>query len=183
MFTCTGYDISVTHVRVDNADVWNNGSNTAQLAYLRQDTITDSKTNYPSSHAVVEYAEPKKGEWVLKGTMTDPNGIDVDLTGCTELIIKGDAVATGNVHLATNKGSLCNNAFTTSIRVVYAKWVDGLFGIDNIFAKRNSAVTSNIGDNLSAFANTSGWKVNQISRVYLNTPSNITSCNIEIYAR
>lgn len=125
--------------------------------------------------------------WVLKGTMTDPNGINVDFSGCTEFIVKGFVTATAvTSSFASQSKNMIYNCTTAGGRVICAHFADFAFGITPLFAKSEGSsggTATNLASTLTAYLDMSGSKVSEINRLRFTTPSNITTCNIEIYAR
>lgn len=131
-------------------------------------------------------AEPKKGEWVLKGTITDGmSGVNVDMTGCTEMLIYGTASATGNCSINANSGgfTLIDGIIGNGDRRFYAKFETALFGMEAVSCKYISNLTGTyIPSNGSAYSRTN-ITVDTIDRINVTNYTNITSCDIKIYAR
>lgn len=152
---------------------------------------TDLSKYLLKTEAEAQY-KPKEKEWVLKGTLTTEykdSGVNVDLSGCTEMIIKGTGVATGNTNIysydnVNGNRFLVYNAFTTSRKSVLCKFANAFFGLENIYTKYGSAETLiTIADNGAGYSWCDGRNLQNINRIMFSIPSNIISCNIEIYAR
>lgn len=124
--------------------------------------------------------------WVLKGTMTTSREVEVDLTGCTELCILGDAEVTGETNLFGTGKRLVSNAFTPTYRFLYARFADSAFGYDCTVIKKYTtprmlyAYDECDGHGYCWF---DGTKISDIRAIYFNVPANVTSCDIKIYAR
>lgn len=129
---------------------------------------------------------PKK-EWQLKGTITDSNkdnGITVDLTGCTELILYGYAEVTENTSIRFNNNNVLNNIFTTSRKAGYASFKDNGFALECIAAAQvanYSTKTMLSGTNIAYV-----WvdkRLSDINNIRFARSETVTSCDIKIYAR
>ena len=162
------------------------------LNYAVKATLTDSKriTMTDAEKAVACQtigAEPKKGEWVLKGTMTlDRLSVNVDLTGCTEMIIVGTGSATSDTLIETNGGNnLIYAPISSSNRKFYARFVDGYFGYECIFAGRHSNQAGNfVSSGLTTYSSVNGTKISNVNKLLFGYGAeNVTECNIQIYAR
>jgi len=91
-------------------------------------------------------AERKKGEWVLKGTIVDGNGVTVDLTSCTELMCIGTTVGTSAAHTTINgiSISLVNDTVRNGVRAFMFKAITENENIVVDYAKyANSATIEN----------------------------------------
>lgn len=138
-------------------------------------------------------AEKAKGEWVQKGTITEPTQrLTVDLTGCTELIIKAVGVATGDSNMtAAGSNGLVYRIFTSSIKSGYYHIVDSLDGYETIVAKTGGAERSSFSelsylymDNVNGgYCCFKGVHIADLTQLYLTNTANVVSCNIEIWAR
>lgn len=134
-------------------------------------------------HGIVEPEKP----WVLKGMITNENkdgGCAVDLSGCEELIIKGSAVSSVNNNLYANSTQIIYQAFTSSRKACYGYWRDSLFGFDCIVCKGETNQTPiNFSTNIIGYSQVNGRKVSDLNIFKLGDSTNVTECNIEIYAR
>lgn len=126
--------------------------------------------------------------WVLKGTLTTENkasGVNVDLSGCTELLVKSDVTGSTSTKLTV----VINNVWNALIDAIsangrktgYARFSDCQFGIEPITSCFGSDNT-NIYQYMSG-AFLSSQKVSNISRIVFGNASVITSCTVEIYGR
>lgn len=132
---------------------------------------------------------PEK-EWVLKGTITTAEkdtGVNVDLSGCSELAILGSTEATGTVSLyARINGSvngLINGVSASGSRSLIAMFNDTAFGYFGTgkYTSTPNANAYNIA--LNCYAVSRGSKIEEITRIYFSAPGTITDCNLSIYAR
>lgn len=155
----------------------------------RIDTIIGNETNtakYPSAKAIFDYAEPKKGDWVLKGTLTTENkenGVNVDLTGCTEVFIKGDSTGTGDVYLFADNTYLMMGVARNGYRKTIIKLKNFFTGYEVEYAKTSNTDTVFIGTSAVGYNDLTGKKVSDIKKFKFGAPSVVTECNLEIYAR
>lgn len=122
------------------------------------------------------------GEWVLKGTIDGGNDLSVDLTDCTEFVIKGNAKSlTGNVLLICNISTLIYNLATTTNREFYASWRNGPNTIEAIRACTGGASAYGVALTNYTFPNKS---ISDITKISWATPNDIDSVtHIEIWAR
>ena len=155
--------------------------------------ITPSNLEYAVKSVGDDIYEPKKGDFELKGVLEDPNAkLLLDLSGCTELIIKGDAVPTGSAALVVS----CNNgkadklilasAFNTNRLHIYNCYVDSYFGVDNIISKYSSSSASTsltMADNGTGYVILDGTKIANLNGLVIKNGQNLTSCSIEVWAR
>lgn len=132
-------------------------------------------------------AEPQKGGWVFKGTLNTENkdtGVNVDLSGYTELCIKGWCEGTASVALSTNITWIIPTiAANGNHRVWYAEFKTTDFGMTNVIAKYIDGNYKVMSSNAGGYAWIDGKTIADINRINFNTPQYITDCNIEIYAR
>lgn len=132
-------------------------------------------------------AEPAKGAWALKGTLSTDNkdvGVSVDLTGCTELIISGYTVGTGDSILQSNNASLMYQFAKNGERSSYLHYVDSPLGIEPIAAKYFDTKTNKYpSSNASVYAWLDDVHIASINRIFFSSPQNVTECEVSIYAR
>lgn len=179
------------YIYVLSSGKWGNGVDPLQATTYKKNSIIgneESTAFYPTTKAVFDYAEPKKGEWVLKGTLTTENkdtGVNVDLTGCTELTIYGSCDCTGNsaINCRDEGGSfsLTGSVFTSSSKYIIVSsetTVYGIGGIKSAYGTSSTRTTTGV----QAY-NILNRSIGAITSINLSAPANITSCNIEIYAR
>ena len=194
IFISTNGENTNYYVRLSNRDAWTSSISVTQLISYRVQEIksTSASTQYPSAKAVYEYAEPKKGDWVLKGAIVgDENdrgnidtGVYVDLSGCTELVVKGYAVGTGSSLLNHKPGNnaIINGIFVNGTRTFFAHAYDVFGGYKFDYAKYIGSRGNYISSTLSTY-DFLDESVSSIKQFYVNTPSVVTECNVEIYAR
>lgn len=135
-------------------------------------------------------------DWVLKGTIAGTaddrgnidTGVNVDMTGCTELLIKGTGIATAtcSIRAQFSNGSLVYGGLTTSRKAFVGLWENSNLGILNIMCKGSpSDAGIIIADNISGYCIFNGNKISDITKItFCDTEyTNVTSCTINIYAR
>lgn len=125
-------------------------------------------------------------EWQLKGTLTTDNkdvGVNVDLSGCTELFIMGDVTGTGNSSLRTRDAALAYNVVTNGTRSIFLSFADFQFGFYPIIQKVQSGTVVYGATNVSSYVRKDGTHIKDLKIIKFDNPQFVTSCNIEIYAR
>lgn len=125
-------------------------------------------------------------EWVLKGTLTTENkdyGVSVDLTGSTEIAVYGVVVATGNSHLRGNDLSMIAMMAANGTRKYYAEFCDTMFGFAGKIGNYNTSDVDALNQTATLFSQTGGVHIKDITSISFITPSVVTTCNIQIYAR
>lgn len=168
------------------------------LPYAVKSAMT-STTDAAWSSAEQASARQRLGidrDWVLKGTIAGTagdrgnidTGVNVDMTGCTELLIKGAGIATAtcSIRAQFSNGSLVYGCFTTSRKAFVGLWENSNLGILNIMCKGSpSDAGIVIADNISGYCIFNENKISDITKItFCDTEyTNVTSCTINIYAR
>jgi len=133
------------------------------------------------------YRKPTDG-WVLKGTITSDNmttGVTVDMSGCAEMIIVGWTIGSGNSTLTTNITSLMYQNAINGTRYSMLYFSDTLTGIHPYISKYNDGTTeytSPLASNALVYTWIDGHHIRDITSIRFSN-SNVTSCDIKIYAR
>lgn len=150
---------------------------------ISDEQIQDAVDNYLEEHPVVEK------EWVLKGTITTAEkdtGVDVDLSGCTELVITGYTDSTSSMNLrgiADGKVyDLIGSVTVSGGRSLFVMYEDTGFGIFGN-GKYATSTTATAYSGIITCYMVSGVSVADFTKIYYVVPVNITDCNLKIYAR
>ena len=125
------------------------------------------------------------GAWVLKGTLNTAlihTGIDVDLTGCSEICLITDITGTGTGTIALNHNNLINNLIANGRRYGFVKFVDEAIGLTPIIG-RYSPFSSDVLQYDAPSAIKRDLKVSDVTRVDIPLSDFVTECDIKIYAR
>ena len=140
-------------------------------------------------------AEPKKGEWVLKGTIagdeTNRGNIDtrllVDMTGCTEIIIEGWIVATNNVLLSMlpPQSGIVNGIGVNGTRYSKTYIIETGNGMSTLYSKSSNAKEPSYITNVLTTYDYINIKPSDITAFVFEGPyrTNVVSCDLKIYAR
>lgn len=123
--------------------------------------------------------------WVLVATMTSADAINVDLSAYSELIIHAYVAGTGNSTLRSDAGTLIDVICSNGKRTTYARYDDGPLGYECIHAEyAGGSSKQSFATGLSnGYTRMDGYYIKNIHSFYFGTPANITSCDINIYAR
>lgn len=126
-------------------------------------------------------------EWELKGVINTENKdsrVTVDLSGCSELLIRGTIDATGTSNLNCDYGGMLYQLARNGQSVMIAKWTDGFLGMEPSYCmyratnSKTSALTS------SGYAYFMQAKtIASINYFEFAYPNVITTCEVEIYAK
>lgn len=151
---------------------------------LCSDSASEALTSSQQNKALARLnAEKAKGEWVLKGTITDGSGCIVDLSGCTELLIDGNTVGTAATNLNTIVGGSQKTLLSISVngtRYYYLRFDYNGKDIEPVVARYGN--DDNLSGNISAFV-IKGKKVSEITTFKFGNSASITSVDLKIYAR
>ena len=136
--------------------------------------------------------EPKKGEWTLKGTLTTENkdtGVNVDLSGCSEIWLRGVVEATSSTNIRIGAMKVVGGLITGKRRCIVAHIVNSPYGLypDEMFysdgeINSNPSLQRIAGGYLYGFRSTF-YYVSDANSISFSNASLVTDCNIEIYAR
>lgn len=186
-------DSPVQDVQVDGQSVLTGGIAAVSSASVTKNGMTG---NSPAWTPVEQLAARQRlgmnKEWVLVGTIygdeTDrgniDTGVDVDLSGYTELYAFVRGVATSNISLRSNAAYLIASALTTTRKFTAARFQDTDFGFDCVLAKYSGSETNTApADNATGYCNYDGTKLSDITSISFSSPQNVTSCDVQIYAR
>lgn len=131
-------------------------------------------------------------EWVLVGTIAGDEdnrgnidtGVDVDLSGYTELYFIGRAIATGSTSITSNGGYLIYDPITSNRQFFVASFKDSYFGFECLYVKvRNSYTATSAADNGTGYTAVDDRKISQLTKIYFAAPEVVTKCDVKIYAR
>lgn len=127
-------------------------------------------------------------EWTLKGTLTTDikaTGVNVDLSGCTEILFKGEVTGTGSSNLIGNDGTVTfiGGLVGNGYKKFLANFVDTEFGIVTINAKYSNVQTNNILSMALSSGTSLDRHLSDVEWIRFHNHSAVTECNIEIYAR
>lgn len=132
---------------------------------------------------------PVEKEWVLKGEITTAEkgtGVNVDLSGCTELVITGYTDSTSSMNLRGNANGkaydLIGSVTVSGGRSFFAMFEDTGFGIFGNGKYATSTTATAYSGTLTCYM-VSDVSVADFTKIYYVVPANITDCNLKIYAR
>lgn len=128
----------------------------------------------------------EKRGWVLVGTITTAEkdtGVNVDLSGCSELAIISLVTGTGDVHLYSGIHGLINQACQSNTRTTFATFKDTYFGYSGNGKYTNGTAQSSINIVARCFDIIDGTHISDIGVISFKNPEVVTSCNVRIYAR
>lgn len=184
----TLYPLRATEEYIDARSDWYRPIVPSMIDYAVKKAIADSKIAWTEAEQLS--ARQRMGldkEWVLKGTLTTENkdsGVNVDLTGCTEIFIKGFTVAKGSGTIAFNGNAVLGSISANGGRYSVAHWVSNpVFGLEAKTSRYIANATPTFVNNYLDSWCIPNLYVADITLVTLLGSSVITSCNIEIYAR
>lgn len=150
-----------------------------EIGYSIQVTVTAESIE-------IQYVpiNPAEKEWTLKGTITTPTEIiTVDMSGCTEMAIKGSSVGTGSSYVRDQNDYRFAQISQSGSMNFMAHFADGVFGYECISGRYAASDTNKASGNLSTFSALNGRRISEIDTLYFTNTQNVTSCNIEIWAR
>lgn len=154
--------------------------NLSNSAFIGKGTLENIGDDYVARHT-------KEKEWVLKGTLTTDNknvGVNVDLRGCTELAFKGWTVGIGVSAVMANGASIIDSACVNGTRNFIAFFKqDAVFGLLGELARYGSNRQMISTANQLVLYSHANRTIEGFTIVTHGTPSNVTECYIEIYAR
>lgn len=154
--------------------------NLSNSAFIGKGTLENIGDDYVARHT-------KEKEWVLKGTLTTDNknvGVNVDLRGCTELAFKGWTVGIGVSAVMANGASIIDSACVNGTRNFIAFFKqDAVFGLLGELARYGSNKQMISTANQLVLYSHANRTIEGFTIVTHGTPSNVTECYIEIYAR
>lgn len=153
--------------------------------------VTDSEIFTPYVNEDGDLVLGKIGnekEWELKGTITTETkegGAIVDLSGCSELVIFGSGVGTANTPLAFGSNVLIETCIPNGARNFYAEFKSiecrtGIFPLVGKYGSSESAVA--LTGNFNCYSR-GNINISDINKINFTIPNNVTTCNIEIWAR
>lgn len=134
-------------------------------------------------------------EWTLVGTIhcdeNDRGNVDtmlrVDLTGYTELLVKAKVTATGTSSFTNGAFVMASDVGYNGNRMSELQFVDGFDGYRPVRARYVNATSSftNLyySGNLNTYEPNNRIFISNIRQLYLENPSRITFCDVQIYAR
>lgn len=164
-----------------------------KLDYSVVASLTDGKntlfTEEKQKQACETIGAKYEGEWLLKGTLTTENkdtGVNVDLSGCTELLIKGYVTGVGYSNLLdSNSNSIIYRLSQNARHFHQYHWVDSMDGYENVSGGnlQTKGVASYVYGNAQGSSVVSGTKISGITKFSFNQPAQVTECTLEIYAR
>lgn len=129
---------------------------------------------------------PAEKEWVLKGTITTAEkdtGVNVDLSGCTELAIISLVTGTGDVHLYSGNHGLITQACSNNTRTTFAAFKDTYFGYSGNGKYTNGSAQSSINIAARCFEVIDRTHISDLGVISFKNSELVTSCNVQIYAR
>ena len=136
-------------------------------------------------------------EWVLVGTITGDEtgrgnidtGVDVDLTGCTEVKIIGVGNATSAPNIRFNDKNIISGVPTVAGNGFVCNVQNSSFGIIST-AKRSSMAVTSLDEfyNANVSLTTYEWvdgsiNIQTVTSIKFSISEYVTSCDIKIYAR
>lgn len=184
---------AVQDVTIDGQSVLTGGIATVNSASVTKSGMTGASPAWSQAEQLA--ARQRIGldkEWVLVGTISGDEsdrgnidtGVDVDLSGCTELYFIGRAIATDSTSIATNNGFIIYNPIAANKALFAASFRDSYFGIECVFVKTSSSYTGNsLADNGSGYTAIDGRIIARYTKVRIDKPGVVTTCDIKIYAR
>lgn len=167
-----------------------NAAVTAALTDSNHLTMTSEQQD--TACAVVG-AERAKGEWVLKGTIVGNaddrgninTGVSIDLTGCTEIDIRGYTVGTGTAYINNNFGWFVYRPIINGTKYFRIIFADDILGYRTVYKGESSSRNPTELSNSSGlqYDNVKGLKISRINKITISAPASVTECDLKIYAR
>lgn len=194
-----------TNSLIDNRDTTQNTSTNSkfnpicpdQFDYALLKAMTDGKgpawTEEDQALARARMGFDK--EWTLIGTLhcneNDRGNVDtylrVNLTGCTEMLVKSKITATGNVSFTNGTFIMASDIGYNGSRMCELHFVDGFDGYRPVRARYINATSSfsNLyyNTNLNTYEPNNNLFIRKITNLYLDNPSRVTFCDLQVYAR